>query len=293
VNASGGSTNAVLHLLAIAREAGVPLTIDDFDPIGKRTPLWADMQPGGRYTAVDLGKAGGTAVVAKRLVDANLVAGDCITVSGRTFAQEAALAKETPGQDVVLPLDKPLKKTGGRVLLEGSLAPDGCVVVVAGHERTLHRGPARVFEREEDAMAAVIGGKIVPGDVVVIRYEGPRGGPGMREMLGVTAAIMGEGLGETVSLLTDGRFSGATRGLMAGHVAPEAFLGGPIALVEEGDPIAFDVTERRLDLDVPAAVLEERRTRWRPPAARYTHGVLAKYAALVSSAAEGAITRPV
>jgi dihydroxy-acid dehydratase len=293
VNATGGSTNAVLHLLAIAREAGVPLTMDDFDPIGRRTPLWADMQPGGRYTAVDLGKAGGTAVVARRLVDAKLVAGDCMTVSGRTFAQEAALAKETPGQNVVLPLDKPLKKSGGLVILKGSLAPEGCVVKVAGHERTLHRGPARVFEREEDAMAAVLSGRIVPGDVVVIRYEGPRGGPGMREMLGVTAAIMGEGLGETVSLLTDGRFSGATRGLMAGHVAPEAFLGGPIALVEEGDSIVFDVTERRLDLDVPEAVLAERRARWRAPAPRYTHGVLAKYAALVSSAAEGAITRPI
>jgi dihydroxy-acid dehydratase len=292
VNATGGSTNAVLHLLAIAREAGVPLTMDDFDPIGRRTPLWADMQPGGRYTAVDLGRAGGTAVVAKRLVDANLVAGDALTVSGRTFAEEAARAKETPGQDVVLPLDRPLKKSGGLVILKGSLAPEGCVVKVAGHERTNHRGPARVFEREEDAMAAVIGGKIVAGDVVVIRYEGPRGGPGMREMLGVTAAIMGEGLGETVSLLTDGRFSGATRGLMAGHVAPEAFLGGPIALVEEGDPIVFDVTARTLDLDVSDTVLAERRARWKAPAPRYETGVLAKYACLVSSAAEGAITRP-
>ena len=293
VNATGGSTNAVLHLLAIAREAGVPLTIDDFDPIGRRTPLWADMQPGGKYTAVDLEHAGGTAVVAKRLVDAKLVAGDAITVTGRTFAEEAAQARETAGQDVVWPLDRPIKPTGGLVILKGSLAPDGCVVKVAGHERKRHRGPARVFEREEDAMAAVLAGQITPGDVVVIRYEGPRGGPGMREMLGVTAAIMGEGLGETVSLLTDGRFSGATRGLMAGHVAPEAFVGGPIALVEEGDPIAFDVDARRLDLEVDDATLAARKARWRQPAPRYAGGVLGKYAALVTSAAEGAITRPV
>jgi dihydroxy-acid dehydratase len=292
VNATGGSTNAVLHLLAIAREAGVALTIDDFDPIGRRTPLWADMQPGGRYTAVDLGRAGGTGVVAKRLADAKLIASDAMTVTGRTFAEEAARARETPGQDVVLPLDRPLKPTGGLVILHGSLAPDGCVVKVAGHERRQHRGPARVFEREEDAMAAVLAKKIRPGDVVVIRYEGPRGGPGMREMLGVTAAIVGEGLGESVALLTDGRFSGATRGLMAGHVAPEAFLGGPIALVEEGDPVSFDIDERRLDLDVSPAVLAERRARWRPPAPRYTGGVFGKYVALVASAAEGAVTRP-
>jgi dihydroxy-acid dehydratase len=250
------------------------------------------MQPGGRFTAVDLGRAGGTRIVAKRLVEAKLVAGDSPTVTGKTFAEEAALAVETAGQEVVLPLDCPLKKTGGLVILKGTLAPDGCVVKVAGHERTQHRGPARVFEREEDAMAAVLAGKIVAGDVVVIRYEGPKGGPGMREMLGVTAAIMGAGLGATVSLLTDGRFSGATRGLMAGHVAPEAFVGGPIALVEEGDPIHFDVDARRLDLEVPDAVLAERRRRWQPPAPRYTSGVLAKYAALVSSADEGAITRP-
>jgi dihydroxy-acid dehydratase len=293
VNATGGSTNAVLHLLAIAREAGVPLTIDDFDPIGRRTPLWADLQPGGRYTAVDLGRAGGTGVVAKRLVAAGLVAGDAVTVTGRTFAEEAARATETRGQDVVLPLDRPIKPTGGLVILRGSLAPDGCVVKVAGHERRQHRGPARVFEREEDAMAAVLAKKIRPGDVVVIRYEGPRGGPGMREMLGVTAAIVGEGLGESVALLTDGRFSGATRGLMAGHVAPEAYLGGPIALVEEGDPIRFDVDERRLDLEVPDAVLAERRARWRPPAPRYTGGVLGKYLAMVTSAAEGAVTLPI
>jgi dihydroxy-acid dehydratase len=292
VNASGGSTNAVLHLLAIAREAGVPLGIDDFDPIGRRTPLWADLQPGGRYSAVDLGHAGGTAVVAKRLVDAKLAHDDAITVTGHTFAEEAARARETPGQDVVLPLEKPIKPIGSLIILKGSLAPDGCVVKIAGHEHKQQRGPARVFEREEDAMAAVLAAKIKPGDVVVIRYEGPRGGPGMREMLGVTAAIMGAGLGDTVSLLTDGRFSGATRGLMAGHVAPEAFVGGPIALVEEGDPIVFDVDARRLDLDVPESVLAGRRAKWKAPAARYTTGVLAKYAALVSSAAEGAITDP-
>jgi len=293
VNATGGSTNAVLHLLAIAREAEVPLTIDDFDPIGRRTPLWADLQPGGRYTAVDLGRAGGTGVVAKRLVDAGLVTGDAVTVTGRTFAEEAARASETRGQDVVLPLDRPIKPTGGLVILRGSLAPDGCVVKVAGHERRQHRGPARVFEREEEAMAAVLAKKVRPGDVVVIRYEGPRGGPGMREMLGVTAAIVGEGLGESVALLTDGRFSGATRGLMAGHVAPEAYLGGPIALVEEGDPIHFDIDERRLDLEVPDTVLAERRARWRPPAPRYTSGVLGKYLAMVTSAAEGAVTLPI
>jgi dihydroxy-acid dehydratase len=292
VNATGGSTNAVLHLLAIAREAGVPLTIDDFDPIGRRTPLWADMQPGGRYTAVDLGRAGGTAVVARRLVEAQLVDGAAMTVTGRTFAEEAQNARETPGQDVVWPLDRPIKPTGGLVILKGSLAPDGCVVKVAGHERRQHRGPARVFEREEDAMAAVLAGRIRPGDVVVIRYEGPRGGPGMREMLGVTAAIVGAGLGESVALLTDGRFSGATRGLMAGHVAPEAQVGGPIALVEEGDPIRFDVDERRLDLEVAEPELAERRARWRAPGPRYTGGVFAKYVALVTSAAEGAITRP-
>ena len=292
VAATGGSTNAVLHLLAIAREAGVPLTIDDFDTVSKRTPLWADLQPGGRFTAVDLGEAGGTGIVARRLVDAGLVAGDAITVTGRSFAAEAARATETAGQRVVLPLEAPIKRSGGLVILHGSLAPDGCVVKVAGHERTGHSGPARVFEREEDAMAAVTQGAIEPGDVVVIRYEGPRGGPGMREMLGVTAAIIGAGLGETVSLLTDGRFSGATRGLMAGHVAPEAYVGGPIALVMEGDRISFDIEARRLELEVSSDVLEERRRRWTRPAPRYESGVLAKYAALVSSAAEGAVTSP-
>ena len=292
VAASGGSTNAVLHLLALAREVGVPLTIDDFDRVSRRTPLWADLKPGGRFTAVDLGRAGGTGVVAQRLVAAGLADGRTVTASGRTFAEEAARAVERSGQEVVRPLDRPLKPTGGLVILRGNLAPDGCVVKAAGHERLRHAGPARVFDREEDAMAAVTRREIRAGDVVVIRYEGPRGGPGMREMLGVTAALVGEGLGEHVALLTDGRFSGATRGLMAGHVAPEAAVGGPIAAVEEGDPIRFDIEARRLDVEVPEATLRERLARWRPPPPRYTSGVFAKYVALVSSAAEGAVTRP-
>ncbi len=292
VAATGGSTNAVLHLLALARECGVPLTIDDFNPVSGRTPQWADLKPGGRFTAVDLGRAGGTGVVAQRLVAAGLVEGGALTPTGRTFAEEAARARETPGQEVVVPLARPLKPTGGLVVLKGNLAPEGCVVKVAGHERTSHRGPARVFECEEDAMAAVTRREIRPGDVVVIRYEGPRGGPGMREMLGVTAALVGEGLGEQVALLTDGRFSGATRGLMAGHVAPEAAVGGPIAAVEEGDTIVFDVQRQRLDVVVDEAVIRQRLARWRPPTPRYTSGVFAKYVALVSSAAEGAVTRP-
>jgi len=292
VAASGGSTNAVLHLLALAREVGVPLTIDDFDRVSRRTPLWADLKPGGRFTAVDLGRAGGTGIVAQRLVAAGLADGRTVTASGRTFAEEAARAVERSGQEVVRPLDRPLKPTGGLVILRGNLAPDGCVVKVAGHERLRHAGPARVFDREEDAMAAVTRREIRAGDVVVIRYEGPRGGPGMREMLGVTAALVGEGLGEHVALLTDGRFSGATRGLMAGHVAPEAAVGGPIAAVEEGDPIRFDIEARRLDVEVPEVTLRERLARWRPPPPRYTSGVFAKYVALVSSAAEGAVTRP-
>jgi dihydroxy-acid dehydratase len=292
VAASGGSTNAVLHLLAMAREAEVGLTIDDFDRVSRRTPLWADLKPGGRYTAVDLGRAGGTAIVAKRLVTAGLVDGSAAAPTGRTFAEEAERAEETPGQDVVKPLGAPIKETGGLVILKGSLAPEGCVVKVAGHSRRSHRGPARVFDREEDAMAAVTGGAIRDGDVLVIRYEGPQGGPGMREMLGVTSAIVGAGLGETVALLTDGRFSGATHGFMAGHVAPEAIVGGPIAVVEEGDPILLDVDARRLDVELPPETLRARLAKWTPPAPRYTTGVMAKYAALVSSAAEGAITRP-
>ena len=288
--ATGGSTNVVLHLLALAREAGVPLEIDDFDQISEQTPLIGDLRPGGRYVALDLDRAGGIQLVAQRLVEGGKVHGDVITVTGRTLAEEAADAVETPGQDVVRPLDDPLKETGGLVILHGSLAPDGCVVKVAGYERTLHRGPARVFEQEEDALAAVLEGGIREGDVLVIRNEGPVGGPGMREMLGVTAALVGAGLGETVALLTDGRFSGATRGLMAGHVAPEAAAGGPIAAVREGDTIAFDIDARRLDLEVDEAEIARRLEEWTPPPPRWERGVFAKYARSVSSASEGAIT---
>jgi dihydroxy-acid dehydratase len=292
VATTGGSTNAVLHLMAMAHEAGVPLQIDDFDQVSSRTPLLGDMRPGGRYAAADLDRAGGTRLVAQRLVQGGIAHSDAMTVTGRTFAQEAALAQETPAQDVVRGLDHPIKSTGGLVILRGSLAPEGCVVKVAGYERTSHSGPARVFDSEEAAMAAVTARKINAGDVVVIRYEGPRGGPGMREMLGVTAAIVGEGLGGSVTLLTDGRFSGATRGLMAGHVAPEAAVGGPIAAVREGDTITFDVVNRRLDLHVSEEELRERMRAWQPPAPRYTRGVFAKYIAMVGSAAEGAVTTP-
>ena len=291
VAATSGSTNAVLHLLAMAREAGVPLTIDDFDAISERTPLIADLKPSGRYTAIDLGLAGGIGLVARRLVEAKLVDGTQKTVSGLTFAEEAELATETPGQDVVVSATNPLKPTGGLVILKGNLAPEGCVVKVSGHERPYHRGPARVFEREEDAMQAVTGKQVKAGDVVVIRYEGPRGGPGMREMLGVTAAIVGEGLGEQVALLTDGRFSGATRGLMAGHIAPEAAVGGPIAAIREGDIVVFDIEKRRLDVELSSEDLKARLESWVPREPPYKAGVFHKYAALVSSAAEGAITR--
>jgi dihydroxy-acid dehydratase len=287
---SGGSTNGVLHMLAIAREAGIDLDIDDFDRISAKTPTYADMKPGGQYVANDLYQAGGIRVMVRRMLDAGLIDGSQTTVSGRTLAEEAALANETPGQRVVLPLGQPMKKTGGIAILKGNLAPEGCVLKLAGHERLLHRGPARVFEREEDAFAAVYDGRINQGDVVVIRYEGPKGGPGMREMLGVTAALMGAGLGDSVALLTDGRFSGATRGLMAGHVAPEAAAGGPIAAVREGDSIVFDVEKRELNLEISEAEMRSRMAAWAPPAARYTTGVLAKYAKLVSSASQGAVT---
>jgi dihydroxy-acid dehydratase len=290
VAATGGSTNAVLHLLAIAHEAGVELTIDDFDTVSSRTPIIADLKPWGRYVAADLDRAGGTRLVAKHLLEHGKLDGRQMTPSGKTLAEEAALAVETPGQDVVTTCDRPLKPNGGLVILKGNLAPEGAVLKIAGHERTYHRGPARVFDREEDAMRAVTAGEIRPGDVVVIRYEGPKGGPGMREMLGVTSAIVGAGLGESVALLTDGRFSGATHGLMAGHVAPEAAVGGPIALVRDGDMIVFDVPRRQLNLEISAAELQSRRASWKPPTPRYTHGVFAKYAALVSSAARGAIT---
>ncbi|MBA2288080.1 MAG: dihydroxy-acid dehydratase [Ktedonobacteraceae bacterium] len=291
VAASGGSTNAVLHLLALAREAGVPLTIDDFDTISKRTPLLADLKPGGRYMAVDLDRAGGVPLLVQRLVEAGAVDGEQMTPSGLSVAQEATKAVETAGQTVVHPLSDPLKTSGGLVILKGNMAPEGCVIKIAGHERLYHKGPARVFDCEEDGMQAVTSGQIKSGDVVVIRYEGPRGGPGMREMLGVTGAIMGAGLGDTVALLTDGRFSGATRGLMVGHVAPEAAVGGPIAALQDGDSIIIDIEGRRLAVELTDAAIAERLAHWTPPAPHYTSGVFAKYAALVSSASEGAITR--
>ncbi|GBD35171.1 Dihydroxy-acid dehydratase [bacterium HR36] len=290
VAATGGSTNAVLHLLAIAHEAGVPLAIEEFDLISSRTPLIADLKPGGRYVAADLDRAGGTRLVAKRLLEHGKLDGQQLTPSGKTIAEEAALAKETPGQNVVYTCDRPIKPTGGLVILKGNLAPEGCVVKIAGHERMYHRGPARVFDQEEAAMRAVTAGAIRPGDVIVIRYEGPKGGPGMREMVGVTSAIVGAGLGESVALLTDGRFSGATHGLMAGHVAPEAAVGGPIAALRDGDSIVFDIPNRQLHVEVSEAELQARLAAWKPPPPRYTRGVFAKYAALVSSAARGAIT---
>jgi dihydroxy-acid dehydratase len=292
VAATGGSTNAVLHLLAIAREVGVPLSIDDFDIVSSRTPILADLKPAGRFVAADLDRAGGIQLVAKRLLDAGKLDAGQLTPTGRTLAEEAAVAVESPGQEVVRTLEKPLKPTGGLVILRGNLAPEGCVIKVAGHERLHHRGPARVFDREEDAMKAVTAGAIKSGDVVVIRYEGPKGGPGMREMLGVTGALVGQGLGESVALMTDGRFSGATHGLMAGHVAPEAAHGGPIAALHEGDPIIFDIPKRRLDVDLPGSEIRSRLAQWKAPPPRYASGVFAKYAALVSSASEGAITRP-
>jgi dihydroxy-acid dehydratase len=288
--ATGGSTNSVLHLLALAHEAGVELDIDDFDVISARTPLIADLKPGGRFVATDLHRAGGVALVARRLLEAGLLHGDCMTVTGRTLAEEVGEAIETPGQEVVRTLSDPLKPQGGLVVLRGNLAPDGCVLKVAGHERTFHKGPARVFEREEDAFEAVQNGLIREGDVVVIRGEGPRGGPGMREMLGVTAAIAGAGLGESVGLLTDGRFSGATHGLMAGHVAPEAVAAGPIAGVRDGDEIIFDIPARTLSLVVDEHELKDRIAQWQPRSESVPPGVMAKYARLVSSAATGATT---
>ena len=288
---SGGSTNSVLHLLALAREAGIPLEIDDFDTISTRTPIIADLRPGGQYVALDVDRAGGIQLIAKRMVEANLVHAGTQTVTGRTLGEEVADVVETPGQVVITTADRPFKPTGGLVILRGNLAPDGAVVKIAGHERPYHRGPARIYDREEDAMQAIEAGKIVAGDVVVIRYEGPRGGPGMREMLGITGAIVGAGLGETVALMTDGRFSGGTRGLMIGHVAPEAAMGGPIAALQDGDIVTIDIEKRRIDTDVPANEIATRLAAWTPPKPRYTSGVFAKYAALVSSAADGAITR--
>jgi dihydroxy-acid dehydratase len=290
VCASGGSTNGVLHLLAVAREAGVELEIDDFERISRATPLLADLKPGGSFVATDLYKAGGVGVIAKRLAEVGLLHGDAITVTGRTVGEEAQATEETPGQVVVRPAAEPLKPEGGLAILRGNLAPDGCVVKLAGTERLSQTGPARVFEAEEDAFAAVSRQEIKPGDVVVIRNEGPAGGPGMREMLQVTAALVGEGLGEQVALLTDGRFSGATRGLMAGHVAPEAVRGGPIGAIRDGDEIRFDVEARRLDVALSDEEIAERLAAYRPPAPHYDSGVMAKYARSVSSASEGAVT---
>jgi len=292
VAATGGSTNSVLHLLAIAREAGVPLSIDEFDRISAKTPLLADLKPWGRYVATDLYRAGGIALVAKRLLEARRLHTQALTVTGRTIGEEAKRAVETPGQQVVRPVKNPLKRTGGLVILRGNLAPEGCVVKITGHEPLRLSGPARVFDSEEAAFAAVQHRKIRRGDVVVVRYEGPKGGPGMREMLAVTAAIVGQGLGESVALLTDGRFSGATHGLMAGHVSPEAANGGPIALLRNGDRVTFDISARRLQVQLSSAELAARRATWRAPKPRYATGVMAKYAQLVSSASEGATTGP-
>jgi dihydroxy-acid dehydratase len=292
VASTGGSTNAVLHLLAIAREADVPLEIDDFQTVSERTPLLADLKPSGRFVAVDMHRAGGVRLLARRLLRGGHLNPKALTVTGLTLSAEADSAIETPGQEVILPLDRPLKKTGGLVILKGNIAPEGCVAKISGHERLHHRGPARVFESEEEAMSAVTSKQIKAGDVLVIRNEGPKGGPGMREMLSVTGAIVGEGLGGSVALLTDGRFSGATHGLMMGHVSPEAALGGPIAAVHEGDMINIDVTKRLLEVEIDDATLKQRLAQWKAPQQRYPTGVFAKYAALVSSASQGAITQP-
>jgi dihydroxy-acid dehydratase len=290
VAASGGSTNAVLHLLALAREIGVDLAIDDIDRISRRTPLLCDLKPGGRFAAVELHKAGGIAVLTKRLIEGGYVDGDALTVTGRSLGEESSSVTETVGQEVVAPLSKPLRPEGGLVVLRGNLAPDGAVVKITQHTTTSHRGPARVFNREEDAFAAVYAGRIKPGDTVVIRYEGPRGGPGMREMLQVTAAIVGEGLGDSVAMVTDGRFSGATQGLMVGHVAPEAAVGGPLAALQDGDIIDMDVDSRRLNVE--GVDIEARLKSWSPPEPHYRKGVLARYALLVGSASEGAMLKP-
>jgi dihydroxy-acid dehydratase len=289
--ATGGSTNVVLHLLAVAREAGVALSLDDFDAISERTPVLADMKPWGNYVATDLHAAGGIALVARRLLEAKRLSGDTLTVTGRTLAEEVSGARETPGQKVVHTVADPIKPHGGLLILRGNLAPDGCVMKVPGSERKFHRGPARVFEGEEAAFAAVQAGEIRAGDVVIIRCEGPRGGPGMREMLAVTAALTGAGLGGDVALLTDGRFSGATHGFMAGHAAPEAVDGGPIAGVRDGDIVTFDLEKRTVSVDLKPEDLAARVAAWKRPAKEVPRGVLDKYARLVSSAAEGAVTR--
>src|SRR6185503_12625331 len=287
---SGGSTNAVLHLLAIARESGLPLEMDDFDALSRRVPTLADLKPSGRFVATDLHRAGGIRLVARRLLDAGLLNAGEQTVTGKTIGEEAAAAVERPGQEVIRPLDRPIKPTGGLAILKGNLAPEGAVVKVAGSNLEHHRGPARVFDGEQGALDAVLANQINPGDVVVIRCEGPKGAPGMPEMLAVTAAIVGAGLGESVVMLTDGRFSGATRGLMAGHVAPEALAGGPIGALREGDTIVFDIPNRRLDVELTDDEIAKRLKSWTPPAPRYSSGVMSKYARLVSSAAQGAVT---
>jgi dihydroxy-acid dehydratase len=292
VAATGGSTNGVLHLLAIARELGIPFELEDFDRIAARTPVVASLKPGGRFVATDIHEAGGVALVARELVKAGLVEAEPPNVDGRTLGQIAADALERPGLEVVVPIETPLKATGGLAILR-NLAPEGCVVKLAGHERLLHRGPARVFDSEEDCFAAVKARSLAAGDVVVIRYEGPAGGPGMREMLHVTAAIVGEGLGDEIALVTGGRFSGATHGLMVGHVSPEAVRGGPLAALREGDTIAIDVEARELRVELSDDELAARLADWAPPPPRYSNGVFAKYAVLVSSASEGAVTRPV
>jgi len=290
VMATGGSTNAVLHLLAVAKEAGVKLDIDEFDKVSRKTPLLADMRPWGNYTAPEMHDAGGMGVVAKRLLDAKLIHGDAPTITGRTMAEEARAAREAPGQKVIRQLSDPIKPEGGLVILRGNLAPDGCVAKVSGQKRDYHRGPARVFEREEDSFAAVKAGKIKPNDVIVIRWEGPKGGPGMREMLHVTGALQGAGLGDTCALMTDGRFSGATHGFMIGHIAPEAAEGGPIAALRNGDTIVIDIKKRKLDVELSAAEIKKRLKSVKRPKPRYTWGALAKYARLVGSASDGAVT---
>lgn len=290
VAASGGSTNAVLHLIALAGEVGIDLTVDDIDAISRRTPLLCDLKPGGRFAAPELHRAGGIALLTRRLIEGGYVDGSAMTVTGRTLEEECATVSERPGQEVVRPLSDPFSSEGGLVILKGNLAPEGAVIKVAHHSPPVHRGPARVFNREEDALAAVLGGGIRPGDSVVIRYEGPKGGPGMREMLLVTGALVGEGLGDSVCLITDGRFSGATRGLMIGHVAPEAAVGGPLAALRDGDLIAVDVPGRTMNVE--GVDLSERLREWSPPEARYRSGVFAKYVAQVTSASEGAVTRP-
>ena len=290
VAASGGSTNAVLHLVALAREVGVDLTVDDIDRVSRRTPLLCDLKPGGRFAAPELHRAGGIALLTRRLIEGGYVDGSALTVTGRTLEEECAGVRETPGQEVVRPLSDPFSAEGGLVILRGNVAPEGCVIKVAHHSPPRHRGPARVFNREEDALAAVLGGHARPGDTIVIRYEGPRGGPGMREMLQVTGALVGQGLGDSVCLVTDGRFSGATQGLMVGHVAPEAAVGGPLAALRDGDLVVVDVPNR--SIEVEGVDLGERLRDWSPPEPRYRSGVFAKYAAQVTSASDGAITRP-